>query len=245
MVLWWRKHKKRKTLLLAINDFIMKTFGDIPPVKFVSTIETLFNSITDAILIDKFTCILNCMYENCTYEDRVKLSKTIANIMENDEDRAKQILNWINNISELKKLNYYANLFRCAILNEMSEEVLSKLISILESYTYYELTYLKENFGYNDYKRLNVYFSYLYMSGLFVREREDDFVIYKLSGFGKILKRCSLNYEEKTTGIPVPTKFDELGICSSVIEPMTNNDIRVVIDHNNMALPGKKTSPRS
>ena len=94
-----------------------------------------------------------------------------------------------------KKIDYFASLTRCFLLNEMENDLYYKLARFINLCTSDELDYIK-NFDYNSKAKINAVISSLYQYGLFEQSESNDGADYVLSGFAKALKNNCLNYDE-------------------------------------------------
>lgn len=107
----------------------------------------------------------------------------------------KRQIYFIDAIEEESKIDWYAMLTRCWILQEMENSLYFKLAQFLKQCTHYELEYIRE-MDFDDKKVNNTMVSSLYQYGLVEQKSSETEVYYVLSGFGKALKGNCLNYSD-------------------------------------------------
>ena len=180
--------------------------------------------IRDKIFYNKLYSVLNYMSVNL--EERVKLSEEILEKVGSDVKKQQQFLTWVDSITDLRKIKYYANAFRCYLIFNITDELLFMIINLLERLTSFDLDYIA-SFGYDEIKPLDVKMSYLV--GDFIFEQINNSYSYRLTGFGKMIKQNCLNYDD---GIGYDTRVTSVdGLQKAgVLESMTTEDIAALFN---------------
>lgn len=155
------------------------------------------------------------------FEERIKLSARIIKKVGSDVKKQQQFLTWVNSITDLRKIKYYANAFRCYLICDITDELLFKIINLIERLTSFDLDYIA-SFGYDETKPLDVKMSYLV--GDFIFEQINNSYSYRLTGFGKMVKQNCLNYDDGIGDDIRVTSVDGLQ-KAGVLESMTTEDI--------------------
>lgn len=164
-----------------------------------------------------------------TASDKIKLATEWDKKICNDTSRQLQFISWIEGIHDLRKIEYYSNLFCCYLVCDLDEALLFKLISILEDCTSFDLDYIK-NLSYKKEKLLDTPISYLINDGLFeICDNTESEVRYKLSGLAIALKQNSLNYRNGLENIERITTFVNIPQYS-IIEPMTSDELDKILE---------------
>lgn len=146
--------------------------------------------IPNKIFYNKLYSVLNSMSVNL--EERVKLSARIFKKVGSDVKKQQQFLTWVDSITDLGKIKYYANAFRCYLICDITDELLFKIINLLERLTSFDLVYIA-SFGYDETKSLDVKMSYLIDDLIFIQGDGD---YYHLTRLGVMLKQNCLNYDD-------------------------------------------------
>lgn len=163
-------------------------FGSmIPSAK--SLIEK-YKEVSNKIFYNKLYSVLNYMSVNL--EERVKLSEKILEKVGSDVKKQQQFLIWVNSITDLRKIKYYANAFRCYLICDITDELLFKIINLIERLTSFDLDYIA-SLGYDETKPLDVKMSYLIDDLIFIQGDGD---YYHLTRLGVMLKQNCLNYDD-------------------------------------------------
>lgn len=153
-------------------------------------------------LIEKYKEVSNKFFYNKLYsvlyymsvnlKERVKLSGKILEKVGSDVKKQQQFLTWVNSITDLRKIKYYANAFRCYLICNITDELLFKIINLIERLTSFDLDYIA-SFGYDETKPLDVKMSYLIDDLIFIQGDGD---YYHLTRLGVMLKQNCLNYDD-------------------------------------------------
>ena len=163
-------------------------FGSMMP-SAISLIEKC-TEIPNKIFYNKLYSVLNYMSVNL--EERVKLSEKILEKVGSDVKKQQQFLTWVNSITDLRKIKYYANAFRCYLICNITDELLFKIINLIERLTSFDLDYIA-TFGYDETKPLDVKMSYLIDDLIFIQGDGD---YYHLTRLGVMFKQNCLNYDD-------------------------------------------------
>ena len=197
-------------------------FGSMMP-SAISLIEKC-KEIPNKIFYNKLYSVLNYMSVNL--EERVKLSARILKKVGSDVKKQQQFLTWVNSITDLRKIKYYANAFRCYLICDITDELLFKIINLIERLTSCDLDYIA-SYGYDETKPLDVKMSYLV--GDYIFEQINNSYSYRLTGFGKMIKQNCLNYDDGIGDDIRVTSVDDLQ-KAGVLESMTTEDIDVIFN---------------
>ena len=171
--------------------------------------------IPNKIFYNKLYSVLNYMSDN--FDERRNLSKKILEKVGSDVKKQQQFLTWVNSITDLRKIKYYANAFRCYLICNITDELLFKIINLIERLTSFDLDYIA-SFGYDETKPLDVKMSYLV--GDYIFEQINNSYSYRLTGFGKMIKQNCLNYDDGIGDDTRVTSVDGLqkaGVLESII----------------------------
>ena len=159
------------------------------------------------------------------YEEQVKFASRFNR--ENGEyaNNVKTMLDIVSRMETDGKIDYFANLTRCMFLMEMDISLYYRLVKLIENCTVYELDYIHalnleeklENKG---------LVSMLIIQGLVVQgSPEENKVYYKLSPYGVLLKKCSLNFEDDNLSIKnMDLRYDRVDQITQT-EPLTKEDM--------------------
>lgn len=223
----------KDTFDLEVVATILGPFKDIFSGKDIDFESMMSNAI---ILIKKCTEIPNKIFYNKLYsvlyymsvnlKERVKLSGKILEKVGSDVKKQQQFLTWVNSITDLRKIKYYANAFRCYLIFNITDELLFKIINLIERLTSFDLDYIA-SFGYDKTKPLDVKMSYLV--GDYIFEQINNSYSYRLTGFGKMIKQNCLNYDDGIGDDIRVTSVDGLQ-KAGVLESMTTEDIDVIFN---------------
>lgn len=196
-----------------------------PIAEYLENIKTTMKDTKDLsykIFLSKFYKIIEGTYSTTT--DKVKLAKEYHEKFDNNISRQLQFISWIEGIHDLRKIQYYSNLFSCYLVCEIDEGLLFKLINTLERCTSFELDYIK-NFDYQKESLLDTQISYLTNDGLFeLCDNTDREVRYRLSSLATTLKQNSLNYEDGLKNIRRINEIEKLPPYS-LIKPITADEL--------------------
>lgn len=181
--------------------------------------EIIFHMPT-LIFWDKFKRFLNGTYKD--YEEQVKMAARFNDDNKKYVEFVKRQIQLINKLDDDSKVDYFAMLTRCLLLQEIDISLYFKLASILNQCTCYELEYIKST-DENKKMKNDAIVSALYQYGLVEGCLEDEGFYYVFSGYAKALKRNCLNYEDDTCCEVLKTYEDikPLGIP----EPIPDEDI--------------------
>ena len=149
----------------------------------------------------------------------------------------KKPIHLINEMNDDGKIDYFAMLTRCYLLNEMEEALYYKLARFINICIPEELEYIKD-FDYNRKSKLNTIISSLYQYGLFDQdEKEHGGVDYVLSSFAKALKSNSLNFDEGLNCTDRILSYSQMSPLK-IAEPATWEDIGNIINNNEVVING-------
>ncbi len=155
------------------------------------------------------------------YEDQLKMAQKFDNHNEKYEIFVKRQIHLINEIDDDLKVDFFANLTRCFLLTDLTQELFFKLTKFIVMCTPPELEYLK-SVDYNIEAENSVMVSSLYQYTLFTqREKQNGDIKYMLSDFAKALKQNSLNYCEGLNGCSRYCSYEQLKPID-IVEPFPN-----------------------
>ena len=163
-----------------------------------------------------------------TLEDQVKMAAKFDHDNQKYSEFVKRQIYLINELDDEQKVDYYANLTRCFLLTELTQELYFKLAKHISMCTPFELDYLASIP--KDYQNENssAMISSLYQYGLFSQqETATGSFIYVLSDFGKALKDNSLNFNEGHHSARRLSSYDD--ITPSDPEPISVGVINALL----------------
>ena len=159
-----------------------------------------------------------------SYEDQVRMAQKFTRENADYAAFVKKQMHLVNELNDDRKIDDFAQLTRCYLLTELDEALYDKLARYLNICTAGELAYLR-TFGYDQRSALNVMISALYQYGLFDQTQDErGGTAYVLSGFGKALKLCSLNFDEGCGGMERITSYGQLTPLN-IAEPASMDEI--------------------
>ena len=103
----------------------------------------------------------------------------------------------IDKLEDDMKVDCFAILTRCLLLQEIEISLYFKLAQIINQCTPFELEYIRK-IGINEKQKNSAMVSSLYQYGLLEQDSDETEVYYIFSGFGKALKGNCLNYGDDT-----------------------------------------------
>lgn len=154
------------------------------------------------IFWNKVERFLRGTYKN--YEEQVKMASYFNNDNEKYVEFVKNQIYLIDKIDSEMKIDYFAKLTRCLLLQEIETPLYFKLAQFLNQCTPYELEYIRKT-RINEKLKNNAMVSSLYQYGLVEQDSSEDETYYLLSGFGQALKGNCLNYGDETKCTVVET----------------------------------------
>ena len=163
---------------------------------FIEFFRTKYQCITDQIFLNKLEAVLIGIEEPLEQN-----GKSIVDSFQNwlcEEGKVEQFLLWISNIKNKDEIVYFANLVRCACVNNMDSDLFMIQLNFLQSISLPAIQYLERYPIAQRYVERNYYVTSLYWHGLFnpVDIGEKD-VVYAITELGIIFKRCCLNYNAR------------------------------------------------
>lgn len=223
-----------------IHKYAGDAFWNIIKAVALGDIDALLESATETknllfhaptvLFWDKMSRYMFGTFKN--YGDQVKLAEKFYDDNVKYKKFVKKQIHLINELNDDMKIDYYAQLTRCFLLNEMEPALYYKLARFLVICTPEELEYIA-SFNCNGKTKLSAMVSSLYQYGLFDQaENYSGSVDYVLSGFAKALKVDCLNYDEGCCSddrILYYSQITPLGIP----EPMSWGDIDKIVNDNN------------
>ena len=167
-----------------------------------------------------------------SFDDQVKMSEKFTKNNTSYESFVKKQINLVNEMNDDKKIDYFASLTRCFLLNEMENDLYYKLTRFINLCTSDELDYIK-NFDNNSKSKINAVISSLYQYGLFEQSEVDrNGADYILSGFAKALKENCLNYDEGLNNRERILSYDQIPPLN-IAEPISTEEIDKMFSLNN------------
>lgn len=129
----------------------------------------------------------------------------------------------IDKLEDDMKVDCFAILTRCLLLQEIEISLYFKLAQIINQCTPFELEYIRK-IGINEKQKNSAMVSSLYQYGLLEQDSDETEVYYIFSGFGKALKGNCLNYGDDTKCEVFKTYNDVSPL--SISEPALMGDIK-------------------
>lgn len=160
----------------------------------------------------------------CSYEDQIKLSAKFSEDNKGYKEFVKKHINLINSIELDDKVDYLSNLTRCFFLFDMDVPLYFRLTRFIENCTSDELEFLRD-LTYDARLENNAVVSILIIQGLIIQEQdEQNHTHYVLSSFGRLLKKCALNFREDGCVINGSLKYKDIAGIPQM-EPVASEDI--------------------
>ena len=160
-----------------------------------------------------------------SFEDQIKMA---ARFDPTTDDYAKftvKLVSILNQIDIEEKVDYYANLARAFLLEQIDETLFFKLSKFLLQCTMDELLFL-QRIEYTYTSPNNMMVSALFQYGLIEQgETQDGTRMYKLSDFAKALKQNGLNFYSELNGMERIGSFDDMKPPVLPSKAITYNDI--------------------
>ena len=201
-----------KAVALGDVGALLDAAGDVKNIIF-HTPTVLFWDKMQRYLFGTFKC----------FDDQVKMSEKFTKNNSCYESFVKKQINLVNEMNDDKKIDYFAMLTRCFLLNEMENDLYYKLARFINMCTSDELDYIRD-FDYNNRSKINAVISSLYQYGLFEQSESNDGADYVLSGFAKALKNNCLNYDEGLNSRDRILSYDQIPPLN-IAEPTSFKEI--------------------
>lgn len=131
------------------------------------------------------------------YGEQVKMASRFNNDNEKYVEFVKNQIYLIDKLEDDMKVDCFAMLTRCLLLQEIENSLYFKLAQIINQCTLFELEYIRK-VGINEKQKNSAMVSSLYQYGLVEQDSNETEVYYIFSGFGKALKGNCLNYGDDT-----------------------------------------------
>ena len=131
------------------------------------------------------------------YGEQVKMASRFNNDNEKYVEFVKNQIYLIDKLEDDMKVDCFAMLTRCLLLQEIEISLYFKLAQIINQCTLFELEYIRK-VGINEKQKNSAMVSSLYQYGLVEQDSNETEVYYIFSGFGKALKGNCLNYGDDT-----------------------------------------------
>lgn len=176
------------------------------------------------IFWNKMERFLNKTYEK--YDDQVKMASRFNGDNEKYVEFVKKQIYLIDKLDDEMKVDCFAMLTRCLLLQEMEISLYFKLAQIINQCTPFELEYIRE-MGIDQKQKNSAMISSLYQYGLVEQNSNETEVYYLFSGFGKALKANCLNYGDDTK-CKVFKTYNEVSPLA-ISEPALRGDINTLI----------------
>lgn len=179
-------------------------------------------SIKDILFWEKMKEWLTGIYNDPQME--IKASSKFTEDNSKLYEYTKRQIQYIAEIDEIEKINYYANLTRSWLMGYIKTSVYFKLVYLLKVFTLEELDYLKKNYTENEIMEVNFYIREFSLYGLIdvIEETSEGNTTYKYSDLSKVFLYSGIDYGN------YPIKFDHIGLedmkitntkaCMEVIE---------------------------
>lgn len=202
-----------KVVLFHDNGAAMDSVRDVKDIIF---------HIPTALFWDKMQRYLYGTFKS--YDEQVEMSNKFSGDNADYGAFVKKQMQLIDKVDDDTKVDYFANLTRCFLLNEMNVALYYKLANFLNLCTSEELNYIRD-FRSDKKSSLNVMIASLYQYGLF----EQDGTDYVLSDFGKALKADSLNFDEPAMCRNRILTYDQMKPLN-IADPISVDEIQGIID---------------
>ena len=202
-----------KVVLFHDNGAAMDSVRDVKDIIF---------HIPTALFWDKMQRYLYGTFKS--YDEQVEMSNKFSGDNADYGAFVKKQMQLIDKVDDDTKVDYFANLTRCFLLNEMDVALYYKLANFLNLCTSEELNYIRD-FRSDKKSSLNVMIASLYQYGLF----EQDGTDYVLSDFGKALKADSLNSDEPAMCRNRILTYDQMKPLN-IADPISVDEIQGIID---------------
>ena len=220
---------KMMDLLNCLKDGLVKVSSNIPYLggilNVIADVSQTFTSFSDVMFVNKVKRVINGIEKVTSLQEQVKIAEKIREIA-CDEEKFLQLAIWIDEIDDVRKFQYLANLFVSAIYSGMSSELFYMIMNFIGSCTSYQLDYIRD-FDFDKTCPMEVNLSYLYQYGIFSQVSDsgsEERIRYCLSRFGVAVKVHCTNYGD--TNLPEkPSQIEDLGNNPAVLEPMTSSAI--------------------
>ena len=173
------------------------------------------------IFWNKIKIFLQGTYKN--YDEQVKMASRFNNDNEKYVEFVKNQIYLIDKLDDEMKVDCFARLTRCILLQEIEISLYFKLAQIINQCTPFELEYIRKT-GINEKQKNSAMVSSLYQYGLVEQDSNETEVYYIFSGFGKALKGNCLNYGDETKCEVFKAYNDVAPI--SISEPALMGDIK-------------------
>lgn len=209
----------------AVENFLKAfLFKDVEAgVDGIINTQNLIFQVPTALFWDKMQRYLFGTFK--CYEDQIKMAEKFNSDNAKYAEFVKRQIYLIDKMDDDLKVDYFANLTRCFLLNGLSTALYYKLANYINMCTVEELKYIK-NFDYDRQTKINVMIASLYQYGLFEQNGE----YYNLSDFSKALKMSSLNYDEGTMHQKRIRSYEDMEPLK-LIEPLTWKEIDEITDN--------------
>ncbi len=206
----------------AFWDLIQAVISKDPVSKAIAVkdVKQIIFHMPTVIFWDKIKRFLKGTYAN--YEEQVKIASRFNNDNKKYVEFVKKQIQVLDKLDDDMKVDCFAMLTRCLLLQEMEVSLYFKLAQFIKQCTPFELEYLGK-IGIEEKQKNNAMVSSLYQYGLIEQASNQTEVYYVLSGFGKAMKGNCLNYGDERN-FPVYRTYDEV-IQLSIPEPMLMEDI--------------------
>lgn len=172
------------------------------------------------IFWNKLKKFLQGTYKN--YEEQVKMASRFNDDNKKYVEFVKKQIYLIDKLDDEMKVDCFAMLTRCLLLQEIEFSLYFKLAQLINQCTPFELEYIRK-IGIDEKQKNNAMVSSLYQYGLVEQDSDETKVYYVFSGFGKALKGNCLNYGDETKCKVFKTYNDVAPL--SISEPALMEDI--------------------
>lgn len=153
----------------------------------------------DAIFWDK--CQRYLMGTFHSQEDQERWTSKFDESNQSYKAFVKRTMQVIDQLDDDQKVDYFANLTKSYLYEELDKELYFRLAKFLSMSTSEELLYISQCHEFEKYQK-NAMISLLYRNGLFDQDVDDKSITtYVLSDYAKALKQHSLNYNDSFRGL--------------------------------------------
>lgn len=189
-------------------------------VRSIKDVEQLVFHIPTAIFWNKMERFLNGTYKNLN--EQVKMASSFNNDNAKYTKFVKKQVYIIDKLDDDRKVDYFALLTRCMLLQELDIALYFKLAHIINQCTSFELEYIRST-DIDRKQENNAMISSLYQYGLIEQEADEKGTYYIFSGYAKALKGDCLNYGDENNYGVIKTYKDVKPL--DIAEPIVRDKI--------------------
>lgn len=191
----------------------------ISKVLVIRDVKEIIYQMPTVIFWSKMKKFLLGTYRN--YEEQVRMASRFNNDNDKYAEFVKKQVYLIDKLDDDMKVDCFAMLTRCLMLQEMEIPLYFKLAQIINQCTSFELEYIRK-IGIDEKQKNSAVVASLYQYGLIEQIENETEVYYIFSGYGKALKGNCLNYGDDTKSETI-LNYDDIS-PAFIPEPILNVD---------------------